>query len=73
MLEDTIKVMTSSCQQQGQENEEEEKEDSAMAALMRNTDEEIVTDCELVRDVIENQRERAKRETVLKLKSCLKS
>ena len=57
-----------------QESEEEgEKEDSAMAALMRSADEEIEINCKLVRDVIEIQRERAKRETVLKLKSCLKS
>ena len=58
---------------QEQESEEEEKEDSAMAALMRSADEEIEINCKLVRDVIEIQREREKSETVLKLKSCLKS
>ena len=48
--------------QQGQENEEEEKEeDSAMATLMRSTDDEIETNCKLVRDVIESQREQKKR------------
>ena len=38
----------------GQESEEEEG--STMAALMRSTDEEIETNCKLVRDVIESQR-----------------
>ena len=33
-----------------------EEEGSAMAALMRNTDEEIETNCKLIRDVIESQR-----------------
>ena len=62
---DTIKVMASSYQKPEQESEEEE-EDSAMTALMRSTDEEIEKDCKLVRYVIESQRERTKRETVLK-------
>ena len=43
---DIIKEMTSSYQQPGQENEEE---GSAMAALMRNTDEEKETNSKLVR------------------------
>ena len=58
--------MASSYQQPGQESEkEEEKEDSVMTALMRSTDEEIETNCKLVRDVIKSQRKQ-KRETVLK-------
>ena len=40
----------------GQESESEEEEDSVMAALMRSTDEEIKTNCKLVRDDIESQR-----------------
>ena len=39
----------------GQESEKEE-EDNAITALMRRTDEEIETNCKLVRDVIESQR-----------------
>ena len=50
--------MASSYQQPEQESEKEE-EGSAMAALMRNRDEETEIDCKLVR-------ERAKRETILK-------
>ena len=61
---ETIKVMASSYQQPGQENEEEEG--SAMAALMRSTDEEIKINNKLVRYVIESQRVKQKRETVLK-------
>ena len=47
------RLMASSYQQPGQENEE----GSAMAALMRSTDDEIETNCRLVRDVIESQKE----------------
>ena len=45
-----------------------------MAALMRSTDDEIETNCKLVRDVIESQRRSKKREKQFQsLKSCLKS
>ena len=46
-------MVTSSYQQPKQESESEEEGDSAMAALMRSTDEEIETNCKLIRDVIE--------------------
>ena len=59
---DTIKEMASSYQLLRQESEEEE--DSAMAALMRNTGEEIEADCRVVRDVTASQKE--KRETIIK-------
>ena len=42
-----------------------------MAALMRSTDKEIEESCKLVRDVIKDRKK--KRETILSLKSCLKS
>ena len=43
-----------------------------MVALMRNTDEEIETNCKLVRDVIESQKKQ-KRETVLMFEKLLES
>ena len=54
---DTIKEVTSSYQQPGQESKEEEEEGSTMAALMRSTYEETETNCKLVRDAMESQRE----------------
>ena len=59
-----IKEMASSYQQT-RTRVVDDDEDSAMAALMRSTDEEIETNCKLVREVTEIQREQ-KRETVLK-------
>ena len=53
--ENTIKEMTSSCQQQDKRVKKEE--DSAIAALMKSADEETETNSKLVRDVIESQRE----------------
>ena len=55
---------------QGQESEEEES--NAMAALMRSTNKEIETNCKLVRDVTESQREQ-KRETVPMFEKLLES
>ena len=54
--------MAFSYQQPGQESEENE-EDSAMTALMRNTDEEIETNCKLARDVIKSQREQKEKQS----------
>ena len=46
-------------------NQDKRVKKKRMVSLMRNTDEEIETNCKLVRDVIESQRKQ-KRETVLK-------
>ena len=57
----------------GQESEEKE-EDSAIAALMRSTDEQIETNCNLL-EMSQKARERARKRNSSKvcLKSCLKS
>ena len=44
------------------EQKSDEEEDSAMAAFMKSTDEETETNCRLVRDVIESQKEQKEKQ-----------
>ena len=57
--------MASSYQLTGLESEEEEEEDSAATALMRSTGKEIEVNCKLIRYVIESQKEKEKKQSLV--------